>query len=84
MSLLTYKDARPWARSIATQVGKGAMPPWHADPKHGQFLNDRRLSDADKAAYDKQAAKLAGMFRENFGKYASEVPEAVRAAGPQS
>src|SRR5436190_12069704 len=49
MSLLTYKDARPWARSIATQVGKGAMPPWHADPAHGTFLNDRRLSDKDKA-----------------------------------
>ena len=49
MSLLTYKDARPWAKSIATQVGKGTMPPWHADPTHGEFLNDRRLSDADKA-----------------------------------
>src|SRR3954447_13916627 len=49
MSLLTYKDARPWAKSIATRVGKGSMPPWHADPKHGAFLNDRRLSDADRA-----------------------------------
>jgi len=49
MSLLTYKDARPWAKSIATQVGKGAMPPWHADPSHGEFVNDRRLSDSDKA-----------------------------------
>jgi len=49
MSLLTYKDARPWAKSIATQVGKGAMPPWHADPAYGAFLNDRHLSDADKA-----------------------------------
>src|SRR5436190_21139621 len=49
MSLLTYKDARPWAKSIATQVGKGSMPPWHADPAHGTFLNDRRLSDKDKA-----------------------------------
>ena len=48
MSLLTYKDARPWAKSIATQVGKGTMPPWHADPTHGEFLNDRRLTDADK------------------------------------
>ncbi len=48
MSLLTYKEARPWARSIATQVGKGTMPPWHADPSHGEFLNDRRLSDADR------------------------------------
>jgi hypothetical protein len=49
MSLLTYKDARPWAKSIAIQVAKGAMPPWHADPSHGQFLNDRRISDAEKA-----------------------------------
>src|SRR6185503_6668041 len=48
MSLLTFKDARPWAKSIATQVGKGTMPPWHADPAHGAFLNDRRLTDAEK------------------------------------
>ena len=49
MSLLTFKDARPWAKSIATQVAKGSMPPWHADPSHGEFLNDRRLSEKDKA-----------------------------------
>jgi hypothetical protein len=48
MSLLTYKDARPWAKSIGTNVSKGSMPPWHADPTHGEFLNDRRLSDADR------------------------------------
>jgi hypothetical protein len=49
MSLLTYKEARPWAKSIGTQVAKSAMPPWHADPAHGEFVNDRRLSDRDKA-----------------------------------
>jgi hypothetical protein len=48
MSLLTFKDARPWAKSIATQVSKGTMPPWHADPSHGQFLNDRRLSQGER------------------------------------
>ena len=48
MALLTYKDARPWAKSIATRVANGTMPPWHADPTHGEFLNDRRLSDADR------------------------------------
>ena len=37
MSLLTYKDARPWARAIATQVKNGTMPPWHADPAIGHF-----------------------------------------------
>ena len=49
MSLLTYKDARPWAKSIRDEVEDGAMPPWHADPKHGRFQNDRSLSAADKA-----------------------------------
>jgi hypothetical protein len=48
MSLLTYRDARPWARSIQDKVAKGAMPPWHADPAHGEFANDRRLSDDDR------------------------------------
>jgi hypothetical protein len=48
MSLLTYKDARPWARSIAARVDAGTMPPWHADPATGEFLNDRRLSGPDK------------------------------------
>ena len=48
MSLLTYADARPWAKSIANRVSRGLMPPWHADPAHGEFLNDRRLPDADR------------------------------------
>ncbi len=48
MSLLTFNDARPWAKSIGTQVAKGAMPPWHADPTHGEFLNDRRLTETEK------------------------------------
>src|SRR5258706_1928605 len=48
MSLLTYSAARPYLRSIATHVSRGTMPPWHADPTHGQFSNDRRLSQADK------------------------------------
>ena len=49
MPLLTYKDARPWAKSIRDEVGDGTMPPWHADSKHGKFANDRSLSAAEKA-----------------------------------
>jgi hypothetical protein len=55
MSLLTYKDARPWVRSIAERVSNGTMPPWHADPAHGHFLNDRSLSAADRATIEKWA-----------------------------
>src|SRR4051794_17358739 len=59
MSLLTYKDARPWAKSIATQVGKATMPPWHADPAFGEFVNDRRLSDAERDTIVKWASNGA-------------------------
>jgi hypothetical protein len=45
-SLLTYNEARPWAKSIREKVVNREMPPWHADPKHHEFANDRRLSQA--------------------------------------
>jgi Cytochrome C oxidase, cbb3-type, subunit III len=47
MSLLTHKEARPWAKSIREKVLSGAMPPWHADPRYGNFKNDRRLSQKE-------------------------------------
>jgi hypothetical protein len=46
MSLLSYKEARPWAKSIQQKVVSKQMPPWHADPHYGEFSNDRRLSQA--------------------------------------
>ena len=45
MSLLTYKEVRPWARSIREVVAERRMPPWFADPKYGEFSNDCRLSE---------------------------------------
>lgn len=48
MSLLTYEDARPYAKAIRDEIGEGHMPPWHADAPAGTFENERRLSDADK------------------------------------
>ncbi|HKV39115.1 MAG TPA: DUF3471 domain-containing protein [Blastocatellia bacterium] len=47
MSLITYKEARPWARSIREKVATRQMPPWGADSAPGQFTNDRRLSQAE-------------------------------------
>ena len=47
MSLVTYEEARPWARSIKERVVTHQMPPWHLDKTVGiqQFQNDRSLSD---------------------------------------
>ena len=46
MPLLTYQQARPWAKAIKTAVLTGKMPPWPADPHFGKFANDRSLSKA--------------------------------------
>jgi len=47
MSLISYQDVRPWARSIKNKVETRAMPPWHLDRNIGiqGFLNDPSLSD---------------------------------------
>ena len=48
MSLITYEDVRPWARSIKQRVVTRQMPPWHVDMSVGvhEFKNDISLSDA--------------------------------------
>ena len=47
MSLMTYEEARPWARSIRLRVSTRQMPPWHIDRGVGvqQFENDMSLTD---------------------------------------
>lgn len=44
MSLLSYKETRPWAKSIRTVVETATMPPWHADSSKVSYDNDRSLS----------------------------------------
>lgn len=66
---------------------------YHVDPVFGLEIPDHVKGVPDEmlrprqtwehpGEYDLQAATLAGMFRENFKKFAMEVPEAVAAAGP--
>ena len=47
MSLRTYADARPWARSIKQRVQTHQMPPWHINRSVGvqKFKNDMSLTD---------------------------------------
>ena len=49
MSLLTYEEARPWARSIRAKVGAREMPPWFIDKNIGvqHFSNDRSLTERE-------------------------------------
>ena len=56
MSLITYEDTRPWARSIKQRTGlrdkQEAMPPWYIEKDLGiqDYKGDRSLSDAQVAA----------------------------------
>ena len=49
MSLVTFEESRPWARSIKNRVATRQMPPWHLDKTIGiqEFENDRSLSDKE-------------------------------------
>jgi peroxiredoxin/mono/diheme cytochrome c family protein len=48
MSLLNFKDAVAWSDTIREVIDEGRMPPWHADPRHGKFSNDRRLTKEER------------------------------------
>src|SRR5437763_15709162 len=47
MSLVTYEEARPWAKAIRERVITRQMPPWHIDKTVGiqKFKNDISLTD---------------------------------------
>jgi hypothetical protein len=51
MSLLTYEEVRPWAKSIKQKVAAREMPPWYIDKNIGvrHFKNDVSLSDQEIA-----------------------------------
>lgn len=47
MPLMSYEDAQPWAQAIRVMVESRKMPPWFADPRYGEFLDDPSLSDEE-------------------------------------
>lgn len=54
--LTSFAQASGWAAMIAEVVDEDRMPPWHADPRHGKFVNDRRLSAGEKKLIQQWAA----------------------------
>jgi hypothetical protein len=72
MPLMTYKEARPWARSIKEKVVTRQMPPWSPDPKYGEFTNDHRLAQQD---IDTIAAWVDQGSKEGDTKDLTAIPE---------
>jgi mono/diheme cytochrome c family protein len=50
-SLLTYDDVAKRAALIARVTESRYMPPWHAEAGYGEFVGERRLSEAQIAAF---------------------------------
>jgi hypothetical protein len=73
-SVLSYKDVRPWAKSIREKVLNREMPPWHADPHVGEWSNDRRLS---RAQVDTIVAWVDGGAREGNPKDLPPAPQFI-------
>ena len=47
MPLVTYEEARPWAKAIRDEVLNRRMPPWGAVKGYGEFENDAGLSQPE-------------------------------------
>jgi len=58
-SLTNYDEVAGWGETIREVVNQNRMPPWFADPAHGKFANDARLSNDEKDLLDKWIAEGA-------------------------
>jgi hypothetical protein len=72
MALTSYKEARPWAKAIREAVAVSRMPPWLADPNHGSFRNDRRLTPQER---DTIIQWVEGGAKEGKAKHLPELPQ---------
>ena len=72
MSLITYADARPWARAVKTKVLTREMPPWGADSSVRAYKNDASLTQTE---IDTIAAWVDGGAPEGNAADLPEVPQ---------
>ena len=72
MSLITYADARPWARAVKTKVLAREMPPWGADSSVRAYKNDASLTQTE---IDTIAAWVDGGAPEGNAADLPEVPQ---------
>lgn len=51
-TLTSYEEAAGWGEMMLEVIHDRRMPPWHADPKHGEFANDRSMPAAEVAVLE--------------------------------
>ncbi len=47
-ALTNYEDAAGWGETVLEVIQAQRMPPWHASPEHGDFINDARMPESEK------------------------------------
>jgi peroxiredoxin len=50
-ALTDYEDVAAWADTMLEVIAAERMPPWHANPDHGEFINDARMPAAEKKLF---------------------------------
>ncbi len=61
-----FDEVTGWAEMVLEVIDEGRMPPWHANPEHGDFSNAREMPDEEKETLRKWFA--AGMPYGDAGK----------------
>ncbi len=72
-ALTEYDDAVAWSDMMLEVIDQGRMPPWHANPKYGEFHNDARMPEAEKELVHKWVAGGAALGRPGRGAAAARV-----------
>src|SRR6266851_3699576 len=72
-SLLTYSDVKGHASQIVDVTKRRFMPPWLPDSGHGEFVEERRLTDAEIAAIEQWVKEGAVSGALAAGPVASQV-----------
>lgn len=76
MSLMNYRDVRPWAKAVAKETTAKNMPPWHATEQfHGVFSNERTLTEVEIATIAKWASTGARAGNPADGPAPLEFPD---------
>ena len=89
MSLVTFRESRPWARSIKARVEARQMPPWHIDRSVGvrDFKNDSSLTDAEVATIaannDPEIGKKLAEAKPPVPRPPASVPAGAKGAKPR-
>lgn len=80
-SLMTYDEARPWAKAIKEEVLARRMPPWNAVKGFGDFRNDAGLSQEQLEVI---ADWVEGGAPEGNPQYMPPVPRVTTMAEPRA